>query len=75
MLFIPIVLYSLIAQILYFARKQRRFTTELASRAKHVTAIDFMENYISKNIEANGHLSNVSFMTADVTELELPNNR
>lgn len=52
-----------------------RFTTELAKVAKRVTAVDFIQSYVEKNQETNGHNSHVNFMTADVTELELPNNR
>lgn len=51
-----------------------RFTTELAKVAKSVTAVDFIEAYTAQNKETNGHNPHVSFLTADVTELEIPPN-
>ncbi|ODM86524.1 Phosphomethylethanolamine N-methyltransferase [Orchesella cincta] len=51
-----------------------RFTTELAKLAKKVTAVDFIESYVEKNREVNGHFKNVSFEAADVMELELTDN-
>ncbi|XP_072013647.1 uncharacterized protein [Amphiura filiformis] len=51
-----------------------RFTGELAQEASHVTAVDFMEQFISKNKEQHGHLGNIDFRQADVTTLELPKN-
>ena len=53
----------------------RRFTGVLAKTASHVTAVDFMEQFINKNKELHGHLDNVDFLQADVTKLELPKNR
>lgn len=52
-----------------------RFTCHLLTKAKHVTAVDFMENFVEKNRQNNGHHSNASFIQADVTKLELPKNR
>ncbi|CAH1270345.1 Hypp4316 [Branchiostoma lanceolatum] len=49
-----------------------RYTAPLAQKAKHVTAVDFMESFIRKNEEVNGHHGNVRFMQADVTKLEMP---
>ncbi|XP_072423701.1 phosphoethanolamine methyltransferase, partial [Chiloscyllium punctatum] len=51
-----------------------RFTGHLAKRAGHVTAVDFMERFVAKNRELNGHHVNVSFLQADITQLELPRN-
>ncbi|KAI5069232.1 hypothetical protein GOP47_0015533 [Adiantum capillus-veneris] len=47
-----------------------RFTGELAKRAGHVIACDFMENAIKKNEELHGHYQNVEFICADVTSSE-----
>lgn len=47
-----------------------RFTGELAERASHVLACDFMEHVIKKNEETNGHHGNVEFVCADVTSSE-----
>ncbi|KAF6264581.1 S-adenosyl-L-methionine-dependent methyltransferase [Scenedesmus sp. NREL 46B-D3] len=47
-----------------------RFTGELAKQAKHVVACDFMEVSIAENRRQHEALGNVSFMVADVTELE-----
>ncbi|XP_068181844.1 phosphoethanolamine methyltransferase [Antennarius striatus] len=51
-----------------------RYTSQLLTRAKHVTAVDFMESFLEKNKEANGHHSNAEFIQADVTKLEFPPN-
>ncbi|XP_062521240.1 uncharacterized protein LOC134196183 [Corticium candelabrum] len=47
-----------------------RHTKNIAERASHVTAVDFMENFIQKNKEANGKHPHVEFLCADVTHLE-----
>lgn len=49
-----------------------RFTSKLATMADHVTAVDFMEQYIEKNRADNGHFNNVTFKCADVTKLDFP---
>ncbi|KAL4234230.1 hypothetical protein ACF0H5_005881 [Mactra antiquata] len=51
-----------------------RFTSKLAESAKSIVAVDFMEKFIQKNKEENGHFSNVDFKCADVTKLELESN-
>ncbi|XP_076015723.1 phosphoethanolamine methyltransferase isoform X2 [Genypterus blacodes] len=51
-----------------------RFTSELLCKAEHVTAVDFMESFVQKNREENGHHSNAAFIQADVTKLDVPNN-
>lgn len=43
--------------------------------AEHVTAVDFMESFVEKNRQLNGHRSNAAFIQADVTKLDLPQNR
>ncbi|KAL8056638.1 hypothetical protein ABFX02_04G131700 [Erythranthe guttata] len=48
-----------------------RFTGELAKKAGHVTALDFIESVIKKNEAINKHHKNVEFMCADVTSPEL----
>lgn len=49
-----------------------RFTGHLAAKAKSVTAVDFMEAFIEKNRQINGHHGNAIFRQADVTKLQLP---
>ncbi|XP_068596626.1 phosphoethanolamine methyltransferase [Brachionichthys hirsutus] len=49
-----------------------RYTSQLLTRAKHVTAVDFMESFLEKNRESNGHHSNATFIRADVTKLDFP---
>uniref|UniRef100_A0A672Z467 phosphoethanolamine N-methyltransferase n=1 Tax=Sphaeramia orbicularis TaxID=375764 RepID=A0A672Z467_9TELE len=51
-----------------------RYTKHLVTRAQHVIAVDFMENFVEKNRQDNGHHSNVTFLQADVTKLEIPEN-
>ena len=43
--------------------------------ATHVTAVDFIEAYVEKNKEINGHHKHLKFLAADVMELELPPKR
>ncbi|MEE6512844.1 hypothetical protein FKM82_020117, partial [Ascaphus truei] len=50
-----------------------RFTGHIAKLASHVTAVDFMQNFIDKNRKDNGYRGNITFVQADVTQLELPN--
>ncbi|CAL8357115.1 unnamed protein product [Merluccius merluccius] len=51
-----------------------RFTSHLLTSADHVMAVDFMESFIEKNRQENGHHSNAAFLQADVTKLEFPTN-
>ncbi|XP_061756323.1 phosphoethanolamine methyltransferase isoform X1 [Nerophis ophidion] len=51
-----------------------RYTSHLLTRAAHVTAVDFMESFVEKNRQNNGHHSNVTFLQADVTKLQMPQN-
>nr|XP_033477076.1 phosphoethanolamine methyltransferase isoform X1 [Epinephelus lanceolatus] len=51
-----------------------RFTSHLVTKASHVTAVDFMESFVEKNKQENGHHSNATFIQADVTKLEIPEN-
>ena len=54
----------------------RRFTGDLARKAKHVHAVDFMEAFINKNKETNGaKYANTSFECADVLKLEIHKQR
>ena len=53
----------------------RRFTSDLAKTAKKVIAVDFMESFMNKNREDNGHLGNIDFVVGDVTKLEQPEER
>ncbi|KAE8607726.1 hypothetical protein XENTR_v10011263 [Xenopus tropicalis] len=50
-----------------------RYTGHLAKLASHVTAVDFMQNFIEKNQKDNGFRGNITFLQADVTNLDLPN--
>uniref|UniRef100_A0A672IYR3 phosphoethanolamine N-methyltransferase n=1 Tax=Salarias fasciatus TaxID=181472 RepID=A0A672IYR3_SALFA len=49
-----------------------RFTGQLLTQAVHVTAVDFMESFVEKNRQNNGHYSNATFIQADVTKLDMP---
>ena len=40
-----------------------------------MTAVDFMESFTQKNRDLNGHHENVSFIQADVLNLDVPDNR
>ncbi|KAJ8255283.1 hypothetical protein GJAV_G00203130 [Gymnothorax javanicus] len=51
-----------------------RYTHHLAQHADHVTAVDFMEKFVEKNKQENGHHRNVSFIQADVTQLNFSKN-
>nr|XP_057918791.1 phosphoethanolamine methyltransferase isoform X3 [Doryrhamphus excisus] len=51
-----------------------RYTSHLLTRAAHVTAVDFMESFVEKNQQSNGHHGNVTFLQADVTKMEVPPN-
>ena len=51
----------------------RRFTGEFASKAKHVTAVEFMAKYLEVNKETNARYSNIDFLCCDVTKLHLEN--
>ncbi|KAK8558198.1 hypothetical protein V6N13_073871 [Hibiscus sabdariffa] len=44
-----------------------RFTGELAQKAGHVIALDFIDSVIKKNETINGHYKNIEFVCADVT--------
>uniref|UniRef100_A0A665XEH2 phosphoethanolamine N-methyltransferase n=1 Tax=Echeneis naucrates TaxID=173247 RepID=A0A665XEH2_ECHNA len=51
-----------------------RYTSHLVNMAAHVTAVDFMKRFVERNRQANGHHSNVTFIQADVTKLDFPQN-
>lgn len=53
----------------------RRYTSHLIGKARHVTAVDFMEKFVAKNKENNSHLGNADFIHADVTKLDFPEKR
>ncbi|KAL9441003.1 hypothetical protein AB3S75_019639 [Citrus x aurantiifolia] len=57
--------------VLEFGAGIGRFTSELAKKAGHVIALDFIDSVIKKNEEVNGHFENVKFMCADVTSPDL----
>lgn len=48
-----------------------RFTGDLAAIAGHVTAVDFIEEYIKKNEQLNApKYSNIDFRCGDATQIE-----
>nr|CAG4649628.1 EOG090X0C0Q [Scapholeberis mucronata] len=49
-----------------------RFTNYLAGQTSQLTTVDFIEDYVEKNRQRNGHHTHVDFLRADVTELEFP---
>ncbi|XP_042275015.1 phosphoethanolamine methyltransferase isoform X2 [Thunnus maccoyii] len=51
-----------------------RYTSHLLTKATHVTAVDFMESFVERNRQDNGHHGNATFIQADVTKLEVPKN-
>ncbi|XP_029297693.1 phosphoethanolamine methyltransferase isoform X2 [Cottoperca gobio] len=51
-----------------------RYTSHLLTMASHVTAVDFMESFVEKNRQDNGHHSNATFLQADITKLDIPPN-
>jgi len=55
--------------------KFSRFTTLLAEKAGHVTAVDIVESFVEENRKTNGHLSNVSFKTGEASVLKVDENR
>ena len=59
----------------FFFFSLRRFTSELAKKAKKVIAVDFMESFLKKNQEENGHMGNIEYIAIDVTKLEQPEER
>ncbi|KAM9795263.1 phosphoethanolamine methyltransferase [Neosynchiropus ocellatus] len=59
-------------QVLELGAGIGRYTEHLLTTAEHVTAVDFMESFVEKNRENNGHHGNATFVQADVTKLELP---
>ena len=52
-----------------------RYTGELSKKARAVTAIDFMESFVAKNKEMNGHRGNCTIMQADATQYQHPKER
>lgn len=53
----------------------RRFTKRFAQLAKSVVAVDFMESFLEKNREENGHFGTVEFLHKDATQLAFEPNR
>ncbi|KAK2890777.1 hypothetical protein Q8A67_013420 [Cirrhinus molitorella] len=49
-----------------------RYTRHLIGKARHVTAVDFMEKFVEKNRKDNSHLGKAEFIQADVTKLDFP---
>jgi len=53
----------------------RRFTKTFAQLTKSVVAVDFMESFLEKNRQENGHYGTVEFIQKDATQLEFEPNR
>ncbi|KAI1898360.1 hypothetical protein AGOR_G00071520 [Albula goreensis] len=51
-----------------------RYTRYFAQHAHHVTAVDFMEKFVERNKQENGHHNNVEIIQADVTQLNFSKN-
>ncbi|XP_070533208.1 uncharacterized protein [Ptychodera flava] len=51
-----------------------RYTGVLAKKAKHVTAVDLVEELTAVNREENGAMGNIDFITSDVVQVEFPSN-
>ncbi|XP_058868000.1 uncharacterized protein LOC117398653 isoform X1 [Acipenser ruthenus] len=51
-----------------------RYTQHLVKVASQVTAVDFMQKFLDKNKEDNGHHGNAEFIQADATQLDFPEN-
>ncbi|PAA65158.1 hypothetical protein BOX15_Mlig021435g3 [Macrostomum lignano] len=49
-----------------------RFTKHLATLAGSLHASDFMQNFIDKNREDNGHHGNLTLAVADATQMTMP---
>ncbi|KAG7387980.1 hypothetical protein PHYBOEH_008039 [Phytophthora boehmeriae] len=47
-----------------------RYTSVIAKKAKSVTAVEFIEDFIQVNATTNGHLGNINFLCKDVVNLE-----
>lgn len=50
-----------------------RFTGVIAEQANHVTTVDFMKSFIDKSKENNQKFTNIEYITADVTKLQMEN--
>ena len=55
-------------KVLEFAAGIGRFTTPLAEKALHVTAVDLVPKFIQENRQKNDKFSNISFQIEDATE-------
>lgn len=51
-----------------------RFTKTFAQLTKSVVAVDFMESFLEKNRQENGHYGTVEFIQKDATQLEFEPN-
>ncbi len=53
-----------------------RYTGHLAEKGtKSIIAVDFIDKFIKKNEETNGHHRNIKFECQDVTKYDLPPKR
>ncbi len=49
-----------------------RFTGPFAAKASHVTAVDFVQQFIEQNRKHHAQFSNITYQCADVMDLEYP---
>lgn len=47
-----------------------RYTSHFAQVARHVTAVDFVENFLDQNRKALAHLKNITYYCTDIMDLE-----
>jgi phosphoethanolamine N-methyltransferase len=64
--------FVLTMQVLELGAGIGRFTSMLADEAASVTAVEFMESFVDVNRSTNGSRPNISFVCADVTTLDFP---
>ncbi|XP_069036450.1 phosphoethanolamine methyltransferase isoform X2 [Lepisosteus oculatus] len=51
-----------------------RYTAHLVKKVRHVTTVDFMQKFVDRNRQENGHQGNADFIQSDVTQLRFPDN-
>ncbi|MBN3313997.1 PEAM3 methyltransferase, partial [Atractosteus spatula] len=56
------------------SRHFERYTAHLVKKVRHVTAVDFMQKFVDRNRQENGHQGNADFIQSDVTQLRFPDN-
>lgn len=51
-----------------------RYTSILAAKALHLTAVDIVESFIEENRKINGHMKNINFVVGEASALEIDTN-